>query len=66
VLLSRSGLLYNSWNYTALIRAEVYIELVGNIRDFESAILRQSSADKRDTYLCTLLEAQLASLKEAA
>ncbi|MFC1234823.1 AAA family ATPase [Vibrio sp. F74] len=57
---TNSKMLDNSWIYTALTRAEVKIELVGNFKSFSKAIGRLSEADKRDTYLKDLLQQELA------
>ncbi len=56
----------NAWIYTALTRAEVQIEIVGNMKDFERAIYRFSDADTHDTYLRQLLLDELESMKEIA
>ncbi|PMO91327.1 hypothetical protein BCS98_12250 [Vibrio breoganii] len=61
VPLTNSSMLDNAWIYTALTRAEVKIEMVGSMRDFERAILRLSDADTRDTYLRQLLLDELES-----
>ncbi|MCL9775105.1 ATP-dependent DNA helicase [Vibrio methylphosphonaticus] len=66
VPLTNSSMLDNAWIYTALTRAEVKIEMVGSMKDFERAIHRFSDADTRDTYLRQLLLDELDALKEAA
>ncbi|AWG77567.1 ATP-dependent DNA helicase [Vibrio parahaemolyticus] len=66
ITLTNSKMLDKAWIYTALTRAEVTIELVGSMRDFENAISRLSEADTRDTYLRQLLLDELGALKEAA
>lgn len=55
VPLTNSSMMDNVWIYTALTRAEVKIEIVGSMQDFERAIRRFSDADTRDTYLRQLL-----------
>ncbi|MEZ9364221.1 ATP-binding domain-containing protein [Vibrio sp. 10N.286.49.E11] len=55
VPLTSSSMMDNAWIYTALTRAEVQIEIVDSMKDFESAIYRFSDADTRDTYLRQLL-----------
>lgn len=58
-----SNMVDNAWVYTAVTRAEIEIELVGREKVFELAILRQSAANGRDTYLKHLLLLELANLK---
>ncbi|WP_394244759.1 AAA family ATPase [Vibrio astriarenae] len=66
VPLTSSSMMDNAWIYTALTRAEVKIEIVGSMKDFERAIYRFSDADTRDTYLRQLLLDELESIKEVA
>ena len=52
-------MLDNAWIYTALTRAEIKIEIVGNFKDFSASIYRYSDADKRDTYLKDMLSKEV-------
>ncbi len=63
---TNSSMLDNAWIYTSITRAETRIEIVGNVRDFERAILRFSDADTRDTYLRQLLLDELEPIEAVA
>ncbi|MDA0151583.1 AAA family ATPase [Vibrio sp. Makdt] len=63
--ISNSSLIDRSWIYTALTRAEVSIELVGDFSDFKRGICRQGSAGMRKTYLRELLNEELIAMHEA-
>lgn len=53
--LSRSRLLDRNWIYTAITRAEAYVELVGSREDFITAVQKLGAVDTRKTYLQILL-----------
>uniref|UniRef100_UPI000AF459A5 ATP-dependent DNA helicase n=2 Tax=Vibrio TaxID=662 RepID=UPI000AF459A5 len=57
VALTGSRMIDRSWIYTALTRAETYIEIVGTPQQFEDAIRRTSAAEQRKTTLHRLLAA---------
>ncbi|MGF1761143.1 ATP-dependent RecD-like DNA helicase [Photobacterium sagamiensis] len=57
VALTGSRMIDRSWIYTALTRAETYIEIVGTPQQFEAAIRRISAAEQRKTTLHRLLAA---------
>ncbi|MGR5151218.1 AAA family ATPase [Photobacterium swingsii] len=57
IALTNSTLIDRSWIYTALTRAEKHIEIVGTPEQFERAIKRIGSAERRQTTLHKLLAA---------
>lgn len=55
VAMGKSKIVDRAWLYTAITRAEKEIHIVASSSDYESAIIRESKANNRNTYLEELL-----------
>lgn len=58
VALERSRIVDRAWLYTAITRAETEIHMVGAVEDFKEIIKRGSHANRRNSYLKTLMESE--------